>query len=218
MPFESSKAVMRRLFDRRYATNYFVGDGIDVGCGPDPISNYRSLFPLMGKVRNWDQQDGDGAKLEGIPDESVDWIHSSHSLEHMEDPAEAMFNWYRVLKQGGHMIILLPDEDMFEQGVWPSMYAGPDHKTSWTIYKYRSWAPKSRNVVEFFTAHGWSTNMEILKIEKLDNTYNYDLPRCDQTRGPIQECAIEIILRKRTEIEIEAGGRLPPGEFLTFRT
>ena len=29
--FETSKAVMRRIHDNRFATRYFVGKGIDIG-------------------------------------------------------------------------------------------------------------------------------------------------------------------------------------------
>lgn len=211
--FETSKAVMRRNFDRRFATNYFVGDGIDVGCGGDSIWNYREFYPLMKSCRSWDLQDGDGALLEGIEDSTFDFVHSSHSLEHMSDPHVAMENWIRVLKPGGHMIIMLPDEDMFEQGNWPSRYAGTDHVTSWTIYKDESWSPASRNVTMFFS--GW--NSEILKIEKLDSTYLYNINATDQTRMPVGECAIEVILRKWTDEELTRKGRLPPQEMFTIK-
>ena len=49
---------------------------------------------------------------------------------------------------------------------------------------------------------------DVIKIEQLSATYRFDLPRFDQTLTPIAECGIEIIIRKRSEIEIEAGGRL----------
>jgi hypothetical protein len=37
----------------------------------------------------------------------------------------------------------------------------------------------------------------------------YNVPRIDQTSTSISECAIEFIVRKRTEQEILTGGRLP---------
>jgi hypothetical protein len=49
--YEASKALMRRLYDSRYATRYFVGHGIDIGCGPDPVSQYGQQFPLMKSCR-----------------------------------------------------------------------------------------------------------------------------------------------------------------------
>lgn len=212
---ESTKAVARRNFDRRFSTVYFVGDGIDIGCGQDSIANYQEFYPLMKSCRPWDQPDGDGMLLDGVADESFDFVHSSHSLEHMNDPNIAMSNWIRVLKKGGHMVLLLPDEDMFEQGTWPSMYAGPDHITSWTIHKQSSWCPVSHNVTDFFGAF---SELEILKIEKLDSTYLYSWPKMDQTRGIIQECAIEVILRRKTDDEISRKGRLPAPQMFRFST
>lgn len=212
---ESVKAIMRRNYDRRFATTYFVGNGIDIGCGTQPISLYAEFFPGMSGLRTWDLPDGDGKLLEGVEDESFDFVHSSHSLEHMSDPQIAMENWIRVLKKGGHMILLLPDEDMFEQGQWPSAYAGADHITAWTIKKQQSWCPASINVVDFFGQ--FTDTMEILKIEKLDATYLYNLDRVDQTRTPIGECAIEVILRKKTDEEIRRKGRLPKEQVFSYK-
>lgn len=214
MPFETSKSVMRRNFDRRFATTYFVGKGIDVGCGPDPISRYTEMFPLMTTVRSWDQHDGDGQLLEGIEDESLDFVHSSHSLEHMQDPRIALRNWIRVVKPGGHIIIMLPDEDLFEQGKWPSTFSGPDHVTAWTIGKAKSWCPASINVIDFVKE--FADVVEPLKIELLNSTFLYSMPFMDQTRSPIGECAIEVILRKRTADEISKMGRLPTEEVFVY--
>ena len=50
---------------------------------------------------------------------------------------------------------------------------------------------------------------DVRKLEVLDQTYRYDLPRFDQTLTPVGECGIEIIIRKRTEAEIRVGGRIP---------
>jgi hypothetical protein len=50
---------------------------------------------------------------------------------------------------------------------------------------------------------------EPLKVELLDATFRYDLPRFDQTLTPVGESAIEFVIRKRLVTEIEAGGRLP---------
>lgn len=212
---ESVKANMRRNYDRRFATTYLVGNGIDIGCGEQPISLYHEFFPGMTGLKPWDLPDGDGALLEGVEDETFDFVHSSHSLEHMSDPRVAMNNWIRVLKKGGHMILLLPDEDMFEQGQWPSVYAGKDHITAWTIKKNQSWCPASINVVDFFGE--FADTMEILKIEKLDATYLYNIEAIDQTRTPIGECAIEVILRKKTDEEIRRKGRLPKERVFNYK-
>lgn len=129
---ECSKSIMRRLSEANFINRYFRGDGIDIGGAPDPLAMYVELFPLMRGVRVWDLNDGDGQTLEGVADAQYDFVHSSHCLEHLHDPEEGLRNWFRVLKPGGHMIITVPDEDLYEQGQFPSTFNG-DHKWSFTI-------------------------------------------------------------------------------------
>lgn len=206
---ECSKSIMRRLSDPNFATRYFIGDGIDIGGAPDPLGIYRELFPRMGSVRTWDLQDGDAQFMEGVEDETYDFVHSSHCLEHLHDPAEGLGNWFRILKPGGHMVLTVPDEDMYEQGIFPSTY-NSDHKWSFTVFKTSSWNDKSRNMVDLLTGLGEAADIQ--KIERLTASFRYDLPRFDQTLTPIGECGIEIILRKRPVEEIQFGGRRPrPG-------
>ncbi len=203
---EASKSVVRRLTDVRFATRFFVGAGIDIGAGSDPVSLYAEQFPLMTALRVWDMPDGDAQKLATIANESLDFVHSSHCLEHMVDPMAALARWFAVVKPGGHLVILIPDEDLYEQGIWPSN-KNNDHKWTFAIYKKRSWSPKSLNVIEMVAKLPEAA--EVIKLEKLDASYRYNLPPLDQTLTPVGECAIEMVIRKRLPAEIGAGGRLP---------
>ena len=203
---ETSKSVMRRLHDNRFISRYFVGDGIDIGCGSDPISLYGELFPFMRSLKPWDLVNGDAQLLTDVADGSFDFVHSSHCLEHMRDPVEALGNWFRVLKPGGHLIILVPDEDLYEMGVFPSRN-NADHKWTFTLWKDNSWCDKSVNVVDLVKTLGAAA--QPIKLELLDGSYRYRLPRMDQTLTPIGECAIEIIVRKRPEAELASKGVLP---------
>lgn len=203
---ETSKALIRRLQDSRYATRYFRGSGIDIGAGSDPISRYYQQFPLMTALRVWDIGDGDAQLMAGVDDESFDFVHSSHCLEHLRDPQEGFKNWIRICRPGGHIITTIPDEDLYEQGEWPSTH-NTDHKTSWTIHKKSSWSPVSHNVTEFLA--DFANDIEILKIERVDGSFIYDVQRFDQTYHGISECAIEFIVRRRTAEEQQRQGRLP---------
>lgn len=204
--YEASKAVMRRLHDSRFATRYFIGSGIDIGCGPDPISQYSEQFPLMESCRNWDMPDGDAQYLESVDDNTFDFVHSSHCLEHMVDPKTAMTHWLRVLKPNGHLVITIPEEDLYEQGIFPSTN-NDDHKWTFTIAKAKSWSKKSINLASFLAE--FSDTAQILKIELLDASFRYGLQRFDQTLTPIGECAIEFIMRKLPSEEIQRLGRYP---------
>jgi SAM-dependent methyltransferase len=200
---ELSKSIARRRAIPRFLTDYFVGCGVDIGGKPDPLLLYSELFPLMTDVRTWDLEDGDAQFMGNVTDSTFDFVHSSHCLEHLIDPFVGIQNWFRILKPGGHLIITIPDEDLYEQGVWPSTY-NLDHKWTFSINKKNSWSPKSINVFELISSLG--DEAEVKKIELLDSGYRYSLPRYDQTSTPIGESAIEIIMRKRTTSEIKNSG------------
>lgn len=194
MPFECGKAAMRRLHEPGFGTRYFVGDGIDVGGGYDPLWSYRELFPAIRSCRNWDLADGDAQEMAGVPDDTFDFVHSSHCLEHMVDPFEALANWFRILRPGGHLVVLVPDEDLYEQGVWPSTW-NSDHKRTFTLYKHDSWSPASTNVFELVASLGACA--EPLKLQRLDVSFIWGTDqRIDQTQMVTGECAIEFIVRK----------------------
>lgn len=190
---ETSKAVTRRLHSPGFVGRYLVGNGVDVGCGPDSIGAYRHLFPFMGKVDEWDLAQGDAQALAGIPDGHYDWLHSSHCLEHMIDPFKAVTRWCEVVRPGGWIIILIPDEDLYEMGVWPPRW-NLDHKWSFTIHKASSWCPASINLTELVCQV--ANIAKPVKIELLCNTFDEKLIGKDQTLGPVAESAIEIILQR----------------------
>lgn len=127
-------------------------------------------------------------------DNTFDFVVSSHCLEHMVDVCEALKNWIRIVKEGGYLIITVPDEDLYEQNQWPSVY-NKDHKHTFTIYKSKSWYDTSINVLDLLIA--FSDFIEIEKIEKINDFYNFNVSKMDQTLHPNIESCIEIILKKR---------------------
>jgi len=201
---ECSKSIARRLATSDFINQYFVGTGLDIGGKPDPLAIYQELFCQMGAVKTWDWEDGDAQYLEGVDDGEYDFVHSSHCLEHMRDPHEALGNWFRAVKPGGHLIITIPDEDLYEQGVFPSNF-NLDHKWTFTISKKTSWSDKSINVLEMI--QGLEGHYDVQRILLLSSTYRYNLPRYDQTLSPVAECGIEFVLRKRPGQEIADKGR-----------
>src|SRR5436190_21819017 len=108
--------------------------------------------------------EGDAQTLPGIPAESFDWVYSSHCLEHMRDPREALASWWRVLKPGGFLCVAVPDEDLYEQGIVPSVF-NADHKVTFTINKSRSWSPRSFNLTELI---GTLPNHKLIYIRTVD--------------------------------------------------
>lgn len=201
---QCSKSITRRLSDPNFVNRYFVGNGIDVGGKPDPLCLYRELFSRMGEVRTWDMEDGDAQLFTGVEDNKYDFLHSSHCLEHLVDPHIGLRNWLRIVRSGGYLVVTVPDEDLYEQGVFPSTF-NRDHKWTFTIFKRKSWSERSLNVLDMVRELGESA--ELVRLEQLSSTYRFDLPRYDQTLTPIGECGIEFVIRKREASEIALGGR-----------
>ena len=204
---ECSKSIPRRLADPNFSNRYFVGEGLDVGGKPDPLAMYAELFSRVTGIRTWDIEDGDAQFLKSVADASYDFVHSSHCLEHLNEPRDGLRNWLRVIKPGGHLVLTVPDEDLYEQGVFPSAF-NRDHKHTFTIFKPKSWSRVSLNLIEMLRELGPSA--EIIKVELLHGSYRFDFPRYDQTLTPIGECGIEVVVRKRLPQEVEDRGRLPP--------
>lgn len=201
---ECSKSIQRRLADSNFLRRYFVGEGLDIGGKPDPLALYNELFPLMTGIRTWDWEDGDAQFLKGVADGALGFVHSSHCLEHLVDPVEGMRNWFRVIREEGYLVITVPDEDLYEQGVFPSTF-NRDHKWTFTIFKTKSWSNRSLNLLDMVRELGSAA--EVVRIEQLSASYRFKLPRFDQTLTPVAECGIELVVRKRPAAEIEAGGR-----------
>ena len=195
---ETSKASSRRQADWKFVNRYFVGDGIDIGCGEDPLDP--EWFPLMHCVQRFDQEDGDANKIdEFLPAESFDFVYASNVLEHMDDPMDALRRWLTILRSGGHMIVTVPDEDIYEQEVFPSLW-NDGHKHTFTISKNgSSWSPVSINVMDLLTQG--MEGIRIKKVELVDNFYDYrksaSHPRIDQTFPEDgAEAFIEFVIQK----------------------
>lgn len=188
---EQSKAAKRRFNDGAFQTRFFVGAGLDVGAGQDGLGRHASFFPRITSVENWDVEDGDAQYLQGAG--HYDFLHSSHCLEHMADPYVALQHWVNVVRRGGHLILTVPDEDMYERGFWPSHF-NHDHKWTFTVFKPdgESWSPRSINLLNLLReTHG-------VAVERIAVIRDFFLEevRGDQTLNPNVESSIEFVLRR----------------------
>lgn len=71
------------------------------------------------------------------------------------------------------MILLVPDEDLYEQGYWPSIFNN-DHKFTFTLNKSESWSPVSLNMADLVIT---LENGEVIKLGVQDDNYDYSLKR-----------------------------------------
>ena len=119
---------------RHVVVPYTRGHGLDLGCGPF------KAWPHFISVDNHDEWgdldwrpdiEGDCTDLAMFADGGLDFVFSSHLLEHLDDTEAALREWWRVIRPGGHLVLYLPHKDFYpnigEKG------ANPDHRHDFTL-------------------------------------------------------------------------------------
>ena len=146
---------------KAFLDQYLAGSVIDIGAGKDLVCPHAECF---------DVQHGDANFISRFrPAESYNTVHSSHCLEHMHHPEAALQEWWSLVKPGGYMITVIPDEDLYEQGIWPSKFNG-DHKATFRLNKLESWSPVSYDAREIIAR---LPNCQIISAEVQDVGYNH---------------------------------------------
>ena len=160
-----------RIRGKVFLKKYFSGKIIDIGAGEDLVCDTAERF---------DQDDGDANHITRYRDlDSYDTVHSSHCLEHMHNPEKALLEWWKIIKPGGYLVLVVPDEDLYEQGFWPSHF-NSDHKATFTIHNKKSWSPVSFNILELVSS---LPNSKIISAEIQDKYYDYNL----KTNQPLSQ-------------------------------
>ena len=141
-------------------TALLKGKGIDIGCGEDPVTP---------DCQRFDVDDGDANKITNHIKElgTYDYVFSAHCLEHMYKPNDTIKDWWQLVKPGGVLIVIVPDEDLYEQGFWPSLF-NPDHKATFTLGKQQSWSPVSHNLIDMANR---LPNSQLVTARLQDNFY-----------------------------------------------
>lgn len=110
------KTAKRFKLEKKFLKKYCRGIGVDVGCGQTKISPYAigiDIFPF--KPVNILAS---GNKLDMFADKSLDYIVSSHVLEHFLDTKKVLNEWNRILKKGGIIGIISPDGNLLPESIF----------------------------------------------------------------------------------------------------
>lgn len=178
IPGETTKAKSRRLKEG-FFEKYTNGKGLDIGFGGDLISNNAVGF---------DFEHGDAQYLYGLTDELYDFVYSSHTLEHMPDPAIAIKNWFRVLKKGGYLIVYIPHRDLYEKKkTLPSRF-NPTHTHFFIID--RDEPPDTIGIIPFI--HKNLNGFELIYAKECSEGHTITDPFL-HSNG---EYSIEVVLKK----------------------
>lgn len=173
---ETSKTNVLR--GQEFLDAYLRGRVVDIGAGDDPVTPKAEVFDLA---------QGDANRiLEFLERGAYDAVHSSHCLEHMQNPRECLSQWWELIRPGGYLVLVVPDEDLYEQGYWPSRFNG-DHKATFRRRSEsgQSWSPVSHCVEDLLEA---LPNAELVSLELQDQGYDRSLqsmypPRPIKPRG-----------------------------------
>lgn len=121
---ETSKA-------RHLLAKFCVGYGVDIGMGGDKIVPHAigidQVKPYTCVGHDPVQLGGDGTKLTWFTDKSLDFVYSSHLLEDFLNTTEILTEWARVLKVGGLLIVLVPDEQIYRKYSSDHGWASNEH-------------------------------------------------------------------------------------------
>lgn len=109
---------------------YLRGRGLDIGAGdfkvlPHAISvdnMHHAMFGFQNKPDVLCAAD----KLDVFASQSMDFVYSSHTLEHVQDAAGALREWWRVVRVGGVLALYLPHKEHYP--LCGTEGANPDHK------------------------------------------------------------------------------------------
>lgn len=128
------------------ALKYCKGKGIDVGAGVWPIEGATPIENILEE---------NAYKLDKFEDNSLDFVFSSHCIEHLDKWADAISLWVQKLKNGGTLFLYMPHKSM---ELWkPGEIFGMGHV----------WSPSWEVLVSFLEKSG----MEILELEKDRDSY-----------------------------------------------
>ena len=97
------------------AASHCVGAGIDVGAGKWPVFGARAV----------EDNETENAYKIAEKDGALDYVFSSHLLEHLERPVEALKEWSRVVRPGGVIFLYVPhpvcemwDKEILDFHIW----------------------------------------------------------------------------------------------------
>lgn len=174
----------RKTWEEKLSNGFFLkymyGNGLDVGYAGYEPGVVSILDGAIGVDLNYPGYDG---KTLPFPDNSQDYVYSSHCLEHIADYKQTILEWFRVTKKGGHIITVVPHRDLYEKKLeLPSNWNG-DHK--------RFYTPGS--ILKEFEESLPHNSFRVRHLQDNDKYHDYDQPAGQHSKGQYE---LELVIEK----------------------
>lgn len=152
--------------------HYCTGTGLDIGCGSDKI--HKNALGVDIQSQPWNGRPNaanigcDGQRLPLFADRSMDYVYSSHFLEHCGDPKKTLAEWWRVLKVGGYLVLYLPHPDLYREAMKDDKNGANDQHTGdyypETVKGWMEGAPGGWDLVRYETHNGAPDEYSFLQV------------------------------------------------------
>lgn len=97
---------------REFVSRYLTGLGVEIGAFTTPIPGikpiYLDRFPEYAREKTLADYYGDACDLP-FHDSSLNFVATSHVLEHVANPLAALVEWFRALRHDGIIYMVIPD-------------------------------------------------------------------------------------------------------------
>jgi len=183
---EAFKAFRRRSGDK-FWDEVLTGDGLFVGEKTGSIE--AEWYPKIKSIQHTTGEYALDFRKFGMG--VFDFVVLDGRLEHEKSILTAAMVWMSMLKNGGHLVITVPDSRLYECDMWPSKWSS-GHQWAFNMPTSTIKHQKSIDIVAFAAK---IPGVQIRRIHLADSNYNYDTFGTDQTKGEA-EASIEVVLRK----------------------
>ncbi len=138
---------------RKELSPYCVGNGLDIGFGGDKIVPSAIGIERVNALMHCGDQSinliGTADNLYWFKDAVLDYVYSSHVLEDFIDTRMVLEEWIRVIKNGGYLVLNLPNDKIFlEHCVSSGQAYNHEHKCTQMSYEWMQEVTKDLPIKE----------------------------------------------------------------------
>ena len=161
---EEARKNYSRWLDGGFYARYLSGENVlDIGYS-GYLDGVKPITPsAIGVGLDYPGYDG---KTLPFGDDSQDAVFASHCLEHIDDYRSAIREWFRVVRVGGHLVVSVPHQYLYERRLHLPSQFNADHRRFYTAASLLSEVEEAVDPIHFRVRH----------LEDNDRGFDYSIP------------------------------------------